>query len=250
MFLLPIIIFAYLLDEKYIEQDIQIEKVKFDLKGGMLLTFILLSGFLLINSITSFSFSNLLRLILGVLAIVFIVFFIRHEKRQSEPLLNLVIFKRKGFVQLLLSFFMLQFISLSVSYLIPNVLQLGFNMNTAVSGLLVTPAAIVNGGISILGGVIYDKVKRKIPILGGVIWVLVSFIIMIFIKPRPQFLALMYGSFMFGLGLSYRNIMTFSLSKLPRTMINDGNSIYMTAQSYAGSLGIAFSASVMSLNAK
>ncbi|MGO2853464.1 MAG: MFS transporter, partial [Tetragenococcus koreensis] len=48
-------------------------------------------------------------------------------------------------------------------------------------------------------------------------------------------------------GLSYSNIMTLSLSKLPRTMIDDGNSIYMTAQSYAGSLGIALSASIMGL---
>lgn len=244
---IPIIIIAYLLGEKCIEQDIQIEKVKFDIKGGILLAVTLLSGLLLINSITSSSFSNLLRLTLGVLVVVFIIFFIRYEKRQSEALLNLEVFKWKGFVQFLLSFFMLQLMSLSLSYLIPNVLQLGFSVNAAVSSLLVTPAAIVNGIVSILGGVIYDKLKQKIPIIGGAVCVLITFIIMMLIEPSSQFLAFIYSSFMLGLGLSYSNIMTFSLSKLPKTMVNDGNSIYMIAQSYAGSLGIALSASIVGL---
>lgn len=247
VFLIPTMIIAYLLGEKYIEQDIQIEKVKFDIKGGLLLAVILLGGLLLINSITSSSFSNLLQLTLGVLVGVSITIFIRYENRQSEALLNLKVFKRKGFVQFLLSFFMLQLMSLSMSYLIPNVLQLGFNMDTAVSGLLVTPAAIMNGLVSILGGIIYDKLKQRIPIVGGVMWVLVTFTIMMLIEPSSRFLAFMYVSFMFGLGISYSNIMTFSLSKLPRAMVNDGNSIYMTAQSYAGSLGIALSASIMGL---
>lgn len=246
-FLIPMIIIAYLLGEKYIEQDIQVGRNQFDIKGGIRLAVVLLSGLLLINSITSSSFSNLLRLALGGLVVIFVISFIKHENQQSEPLLNLTIFKKRGFIQLLLSFFLLQLMSLSISYLIPNVLQLGFNQNTAIAGLLVTPAAIVNGLVSIFGGIIYDKLKQRIPIFGGAIWILVSFILMVIVKPSPQFLAITYGSFMIGLGLSYSNIMTLSLSKLPRTMVDDGNSIYMTAQSYAGSLGIALSASIMGL---
>ena len=44
--------------------------------------------------------------------------------------------------------------------------------------------------------------------------------------------------------------MTFSLSQLSTNLVNDGNAIYMTAQSYSGAMGIAVSASIISFTQK
>ena len=53
---------------------------------------------------------------------------------------------------------------------------------------------------------------------------------------------------MIGLGLSYANIMTKSLSSLPKQFnVDDGNAIFMAAQASSGALGIAVSASVLSI---
>jgi DHA2 family lincomycin resistance protein-like MFS transporter len=213
--------------------------------GGVLLASALLLGLLLINGITAHEYANLTNLIFLILFVVTLTVFVRIETNRNEPLLRLEVFKQKKFLVFLIPFFLLQLGSLGMSYLIPNVLELGFNQNTNIVGIYVAPAAIVDALAVILGGYLYDRFKHSISILSGVVLILLTFLGLVFLKANPVLLAIMYGLFMLGLGLSYSNIMTFSLSKISKEMVNDGNAIFMTAQSYAGAIGIALSASIM-----
>ena len=137
--------------------------------------------------------------------------------------------------------------SLSMSFLIPNVLQTAFEQTTATAGLLVLPAAIIDALVSAFAGIIYDKVNQKLPIIFGVAIILLTFIIANFLNPSTANMAFIYISFMFGLGLSYSNIMTFCLSNITTDLKNDGNVIFMTAQSYSGAIGTALTASLLTL---
>ncbi|EFO70646.1 hypothetical protein HMPREF9211_1533 [Lactobacillus iners LactinV 01V1-a] len=169
------------------------------------------------------------------------------KKNKSHKLLELALFKNKRFLQLLSAFFLLQFSSLSMSYLIPNVLQILFDQSPGLVGFLVAPAAVIDAVLSVVAGIIYDKTTPSLPIISGCTIIGLTFLGANLFTPSIGGLVLIYMLFMVGLSFSYSNIMTYSLSQLPAGLVNDGNSIYMTVQAYSGAVGIAISSSVISL---
>ncbi|EFO67496.1 transporter, major facilitator family protein [Lactobacillus iners LactinV 09V1-c] len=245
--LIPMIIVTWLLGELSIEQSSPIHYVPFDVRGGICLTIFLSTALMFIVNLTANSSSLKFNLIL--LGTVFFsgLLFLLNEKNKSHKLLELALFKNKRFLQLLSAFFLLQFSSLSMSYLIPNVLQILFDQSPGLVGFLVAPAAVIDAVLSVVAGIIYDKTTPSLPIISGCTIIGLTFLGANLFTPSIGGLVLIYMLFMVGLSFSYSNIMTYSLSKLPAGLVNDGNSIYMTVQAYSGAVGIAISSSVISL---
>lgn len=245
--LIPMIIVTWLLGELSIEQSSPIHYVPFDVRGGICLTIFLSTALMFIVNLTANSSSLKFNLIL--LGTVFFsgLLFLLNEKNKSHKLLELALFKNKRFLQLLSAFFLLQFSSLSMSYLIPNVLQILFDQSPGWVGFLVAPAAVIDAVLSVVAGIIYDKTTPSLPIISGCTIIGLTFLGANLFTPSIGGLVLIYMLFMVGLSFSYSNIMTYSLSKLPAGLVNDGNSIYMTVQAYSGAVGIAISSSVVSL---
>lgn len=245
--LIPMIIVTWLLGELSIEQSSPIHYVPFDVRGGICLTIFLSTALMFIVNLTANSSSLKLNLIL--LGTVFFsgLLFLLNEKNKSHKLLELALFKNKRFLQLLSAFFLLQFSSLSMSYLIPNVLQILFDQSPGLVGFLVAPAAVIDAVLSVVAGIIYDKTTPSLPIISGCTIIGLTFLGANLFTLSIGGLVLIYMLFMGGLSFSYSNIMTYSLSKLPAGLVNDGNSIYMTVQAYSGAVGIAISSSVVSL---
>lgn len=245
--LIPMIIVTWLLGELSIEQSSPIHYVPFDVRGGICLTIFLSTALMFIVNLTANSSSLKFNLIL--LGTVFFsgLLFLLNEKNKSHKLLELGLFKNKRFLQLLSAFFLLQFSSLSMSYLIPNVLQILFDQSPGLVGFLVAPAAVIDAVLSVVAGIIYDKTTPSLPIISGCTIIGLTFLGANLFTPSIGGLVLIYMLFMVGLSFSYSNIMTYSLSKLPAGLVNDGNSIYMTVQAYSGAVGIAISSSVVSL---
>lgn len=245
--LIPMIIVTWLLGELSIEQSSPIHYVPFDVRWGICLTIFLSTALMFIVNLTANSSSLKFNLIL--LGTVFFsgLLFLLNEKNKSHKLLELALFKNKRFLQLLSAFFLLQFSSLSMSYLIPNVLQILFDQSPGLVGFLVAPAAVIDAVLSVVAGIIYDKTTPSLPIISGCTIIGLTFLGANLFTPSIGGLVLIYMLFMVGLSFSYSNIMTYSLSKLPAGLVNDGNSIYMTVQAYSGAVGIAISSSVVSL---
>lgn len=245
--LIPMIIVTWLLGELSIEQSSPIHYVPFDVRGGICLTIFLSTALMFIVNLTANSSSLKFNLIL--LGTVFFsgLLFLLNEKNKSHKLLELALFKNKRFLQLLSAFFLLQFSSLSMSYLIPNVLQILFDQSPGLVGFLVAPAAVIDAVLSVVAGIIYDKTTPSLPIISGCTIIGLTFLGANLFTPSIGGMVLIYMLFMVGLSFSYSNIMTYSLSKLPAGLVNDGNSIYMTVQAYSGAVGIAISSSVVSL---
>lgn len=245
--LIPMIIVTWMLGELSIEQSSPIHYVPFDVRGGICLTIFLSTALMFIVNLTANSSSLKFNLIL--LGTVFFsgLLFLLNEKNKSHKLLELALFKNKRFLQLLSAFFLLQFSSLSMSYLIPNVLQILFDQSPGLVGFLVAPAAVIDAVLSVVAGIIYDKTTPSLPIISGCTIIGLTFLGANLFTPSIGGLVLIYMLFMVGLSFSYSNIMTYSLSKLPAGLVNDGNSIYMTVQAYSGAVGIAISSSVISL---
>lgn len=245
--LIPMIIVTWLLGELSIEQSSPIHYVPFDVRGGICLTIFLSTALMFIVNLTANSSSLKFNLILLGTVFFSSLLFLLNEKNKSHKLLELALFKNKRFLQLLSAFFLLQFSSLSMSYLIPNVLQILFDQSPGLVGFLVAPAAVIDAVLSVVAGIIYDKTTPSLPIISGCTIIGLTFLGANLFTPSIGGLVLIYMLFMVGLSFSYSNIMTYSLSKLPAGLVNDGNSIYMTVQAYSGAVGIAISSSVVSL---
>ncbi|WP_239386378.1 MFS transporter [Lactobacillus kullabergensis] len=246
LLIIPVIILTWILGEHSISQTSKTQKIPFDFQGGLLLIVFLMSALFLLLGFTSGN-NIYVQLILTLITIITGFFFTLVEKHSNHAVLKVSLFKNWQFTFFLLAFFLLQLMSLSMSFLIPNVLQTAFEQTTATAGLLVLPAAIIDALVSAFAGIIYDKVNQKLPIIFGVAIILLTFIIANFLNPSTANMAFIYISFMFGLGLSYSNIMTFCLSNITTDLKNDGNVIFMTAQSYSGAIGTALTASLLTL---
>ncbi|WP_415625250.1 MFS transporter [Oenococcus sp.] len=245
--LVPFIIAAWVVGELSIKQVTPVRHVAFDARGGFFLAIFLTTALMFVVNLTANSSSIQLNLSLLGVACLSGMIFLHSEKNKSNQLLALSLFKNKQFVRLLSAFFLLQFSSLSMSYLIPNVLQILFHQSPSLAGILVAPAAVINALLSVAAGMIYDKTTPRLPIISGCAVIGLTFLYAVLITPDISRLIVIYMFFMVGLSLSYSNIMTFSLSQLPVNLINDGNAIYMTAQSYSAAVGIAISSSIISL---
>ncbi|KRL00163.1 hypothetical protein FC81_GL000543 [Liquorilactobacillus capillatus DSM 19910] len=248
--LLPLIIITWLLGEFSIQQVAPTKKVAFDLRGGISLAALLTATLLLIVNLTSGNGSLILQILLIVIIIISCAAFLYFERNNPQRLLEITLLKNTQFISLLIPFFLLQLMSLSMSYLVPNVLELGFKQSTTVAGFLVLPAAVADAMVAAVAGLVYDKINRFLPILVGTGLIMLTFLAANLLVPSVITLVLTYTIFMVGLGFSYSNIMTLSLSRLSTAVTNDGNAIYMTVQSYSGAVGIALSASLISFAQK
>lgn len=246
IFIVPLIIATWLLGEFSITQSQMTKKPLFDFKGGIALTGFLLSTLLLILTFTTNT--NLVKqLVLAAITLITGLAFAYIENHSDSPILDISLFKNLDFDLFLISFFLLQLMSLSMSFLIPNVLQIAFKQSTATSAILILPAAIIDAVVSAVAGIIYDKVNKNLPIILGTGVICSTFLVMKLLNTSINIMVLGYIIFMVGLGLSYSNIMTLSLSKLNLTVKDDGNVIYMTTQSYSGAIGTALAASIIAL---
>lgn len=248
--LVPFIIITWVIGELSIRQSQPTQYIAFDIVGGILLMLFLTTTLILIVDLTANRSSLNFKVLLFVVALFSGISFVLNEKNKTNKLLEIALFKNKQFIKLLGAFFLLQYSSLSMSYLIPNVLEMLFKQSPSLVGLLVLPAAVIDALLSVVAGIIYDKTTPNLPIISGCLIVLLTLLSALLINPSVPSLVVLYMLFMVGLSLSYSNIMTFSLSQLPTNLVNDGNAIYMTAQSYSGAMGIAVSASIISFTQK
>ncbi|MQS98019.1 DHA2 family efflux MFS transporter permease subunit [Companilactobacillus halodurans] len=245
--LLPILIISFILGVKNIHQKSQIQKVKFDLLS--LCTLILTFGGLIVG-FSNMSQMSLLVVASFIIGILGLVGFVVRSKKVDNPLLNLNILKGHLFRGHVASFFMIQILSLGLSFILPNYIQLVNHDNATVAGLAVLPASLVGAILAPLGGKILDEVGARIPILSGITLATISLILFtIFsLHLNNTLIIFIYIIYMFGMGVSYGNIMTDGLKYLSNKTQADGNAIFNTLQQFAGAVGTSVVAAIISLS--
>jgi len=119
--------------------------------------------------------------ILGValLAVVTLAWFVRHECRLSDPLLDFSLFKNKNFlaVNLLLSLVFFSFAG--INYLLPFYLKYISAYDTSTAGLIMTSLSFAMMGAGILAGLLFNRTgPRLLCIVAGLLLCAGYFLIM------------------------------------------------------------------------
>jgi len=242
--LLPILIIAFFLGIKNIEQKSQIQKSKFDL-GSLIALIFTFSG--LILGFSNMSHLNILVLIAFVIGILGIISFVVRSNKVDNPIINLKVLSNHIFSSHVLSFFIFQILSLGFAFILPNYIQLVNENSATVAGLAVFPAGLIGAILAPLGGKILDEVGARIPIIFGVICADISLIAFtIFsLNLSNTMIVWFYILYMFGMGLAFGNIMTNGLKYLSSTDQADGNAILNTLQQFAGATGTSIVSAII-----
>lgn len=247
---LPLLVTAFIVGGLVVKQSSEIKKESFDMVGLLYLA----AGFTcLLMGCTELGHGTVTVLSVGLFAgfILALVLFSRQEKNRLEegkrPLLNLGVFHSRSFVLGALGLALLQFICLGLGFLIPNFSQIVGGENAFTAGCILLPGCILGAAFAPLSGRIYDRFGAKKPILLGSTFIIISLLAFngTLSMASTFVMTVCYVFFAAGQGLSVGNILTYSLSVLPKGTKADGNAVCNTVQQLSGAIGTAVCAAVV-----
>lgn len=242
--IIPILVFAYILGMYAIEQKTPTTKPKFDSLGWIYISVVLVG---LIMIFTEFQQVGSQIFIYVAMVIIGTILAIVHYKKQTQPILQLKLFKRLDFNLHLGQYFIGQFAVLSFSFLIPNMVQIVLHQSSFISGITMFPGAFLGALLAPVGGLLYDRFGAKKPIAAGLIFQMISGILFVTLLSysNSMGLASIYMFFTLGMSISMPNIMTNGLQQLALKDQADGNALFNTLQQFAGAVGTSIVAAIV-----
>lgn len=239
LFPIPFLLISMFIGVKYLS-NVNNSKIANTTLKGIVGVSILLTGILiLINKLLI----NFWHAIIG-LTLIFVGYVI--IKFKSIEFINIKFIKNKYVFINLIIFSLLQFFSLSLSYLIPTMVQTVFKIDALNASFVVIIGSFMNALFVVIGGFLLDRLGIKI-IYIGLLLNTFSFTLSLFTYMSVLCLAITYGLFMIGLGLSYGNIMTNTLTNTHDYAQTDVNTVFSTMQTYTGSLGVILTGTIVTL---
>lgn len=182
--------------------------------------------------------------IVGILSALLFVYYNR-----KETLIELAILRHHKFVALLFTLLVYQGLLLGLSFILPNFIQVSAGYSSAVAGLFMFPGALVGAILAPISGKILDQVGAKKPITFGLLTASFGIILLFVFLPTQSLILLLIAHIvmMLGLGVSYSNLMTSSLSTLSSEELSDGNALVNTSQQFIGAIATALVANILSV---
>ncbi|MDR3240690.1 MAG: MFS transporter [Lactobacillaceae bacterium] len=229
-FLVPLLLISLLIGLHSIPQEEANRTEKFNAFAFVALSIGLASMLIGIEKMSPLWFA------VSLVALVVFYFF-----NARNTLLNLHVFKNSYFVRLLISVLVYQAMFLSLSFILPNYLQLGLGQNSTTAGMFMFPGAIIGAILAPISGRILDAIGPIKPIMFGLIVSTFAIIGMTLTFSHASiWLLLMWHMLMlFGSGMAVNNLMTATLGQLDRSESADGNSILNTFQQFVGAAATA-----------
>lgn len=166
----PVGILAIALGTIFIPSDRDIQKnERFDLAGALLFMAGLVALLLGLNQGHAWGWTS--PAILGLLAgsILMLIFFVRIERRQSNPMLDLSLFDNRIFSISVASAVINYICVNSILFLMPFYLIQGRGLNPAEAGLLLTSLPVIMAVTAPLSGTLSDRIGARLPAMLGML---------------------------------------------------------------------------------
>ena len=187
---------------------------------------------------------------LGMIATAFLVWlFIHLSKTSTKKLVNLAVFKRKAFIYALIAYFSLQFINIGISFVLPNYAQIVGGSTSLIGGLILLPGSIISSIFNPIFGRFYDTHGAKAALYtGSIMFIIASVLFMIFgLNLTTIMLMIFYTVLMLGHRMCFNNTMAEAMKVQTNQMRTDATAVFETTQQYAGSMGTAVMAAIISI---
>lgn len=185
--------------------------------------------------------------LLLTLSFVFGFLFVVNSKKSEKRLFDLRLFKNRAFLAGTAAYFLLQFINIGISFVLPNFTQIVGHINSMVAGLLLLPGSLLAGLLNPLFGKLYDEWGGRRLLYCGSILVFLSCLLLT--STTVQFslvlIAALYAFLSLGHRMSFSNTLAETLKQENKKMQSDATAVCQTAQQLAGSFGTTIMAAII-----
>ncbi|MGX6428694.1 MDR family MFS transporter [Levilactobacillus yonginensis] len=248
---LPLMLVDILFAVKFIDNVGELHKEKLNLEGLILSALGLTAALYSFSNIGEAPFLSMKGIVPLIIGIVLLAGFVKCQWGVPHPLLNLRVFKYKQFNLPLIINMLLMVTMYGNSVIIPILVQNVFHQSAFVSGLTLTPGAILTTFISPLSGHFYDKYDFRKMVIIGLSIDIVGSLLLSSTGSASSIMFVVVGQTIrqLGLVLVLIPIQTHAWSMLPAHAIPDGVAVYNTMRQVAASFGTALLVAIISLTA-
>lgn len=188
----------------------------------------------------------ILPIVVGVIALAV---YVKRQLKLETPIIDVRIFRLRGFV-VGGALMMINFgITLSAMYLMPQFIQNAMALPVALTGVIMLPGGIINAAVSYFSGKVYDRVGAKIPVRLGFALSCVGSVMLLFAATTSSipYIIAAHIVLMVGVPMAMSPSQTSALSVLPRQNSGDGSTALNTMQQVLGAVATAVATSLLGL---
>lgn len=245
--LIPIIVICMILGYVYLVNLSELTKPKMDILSIILST-LGVGG--IIYGLSTFSggeniISTVLIFAVGIIA--FTIFCFR-QLSLKEPMLEIRTFKFPLFSIGVILVMISMMTVFTMNVMLPIFLQGALKTTTFLAALVLLPATLCNGCVSLIGGRLYDKIGSRILIPTGFAIITVALFILSTVGTETGLLKIVitYAIVCIGIGCTLSISQTSALNILPKQYYPHGVAILNTLQQVAAAIGSAVFIGIMS----
>lgn len=193
-------------------------------------------------------FSDLWLWVLLILAGILLWLYTKFTKHSKRKLLDLTVFRSSTFIYGIIIYFLLQFINIGTSFVLPNYIQIVGQQSSLIGGLVILPGNIIAGLLNPYFGRLYDHVGAKIPLYlgGGLVALSCLLFALLGINLTAIIIVSVYTILMLGHRMAFSNTMAEALKEEPNSLQADATALFQTAQQLAGSIGTTVLVAIIS----
>jgi EmrB/QacA subfamily drug resistance transporter len=240
---IPVGIVAVLLGAKVIPRDTGRKALTgFDTTGSGLIFVGLASFLFVVSEGESMGWTSPGIIVLGLLAIVTLGWFVRHELTSPDPILDLRLFKNKNFLITNLILSLVFFSFAGINYLLPFYLKYVGNVDTSTAGLIMTALSFAMMAAGILSGMLFNRTGPRPLCIASGIALTAGYFLMTRLRLDTSILYVVVCLALigFGLGLMITPASNMVMNSVARTKQGMVSSLTSLERFAALTLGIAF----------
>lgn len=245
--LMPFIILVFILGIKNLSLQPTEPDNQFDTIGFILISAILFLLDFAFSQAAKFGFISLQFIGLIAIALILGVIYYHYNLRSRRHLIDFAIFKNKIVSWHIVGYFLLQFINIGLSFVIPQVAQLVLGQNSSTAGMMLLPGALLGAIVAPLAGRFMDYLGKPLPIvIGHTILIVGTLAYVIFSHNLTVALVVVFYMIVrLGFNMAYGNTITDASLQVANRQKADINAAFNMAQQYAGSFGTGVLAAII-----
>lgn len=237
--ILPLLVISWILGEMNLRLTAAGAGKSFDVIGLILLCFTMVGITQIFDSLSvSGGWSVRVGVAIAV-AVVALALFIWRCLTAASPLLDLRLLKKPIIAMRGTHYFLLQFINIGSSFLLPVFAETFLGIDSLVAGLMLLPGSLLGAVIAPIVGKVYDRHGPTLVLMVSSISLLIGSTALYVMTGNATvfWLTGLYAFLRFGFNFGYGNTMSDASKFVPVQRQTDFNSLFNVLQQYAGSLG-------------
>ena len=245
---LPFIILIMFTGAKTISLPFKKAAAGFDFLGFIILSLLFCALSLTVNQAGKMGLVSWQALSGGIVSLILLGVLLTLNKTGHFKLLNLNILQNSALALSAAVYFILQFINIGISFVIPVFAQNTLGTTSMIAGLVLLPGSLLGALVAPFAGKLYDQKGFFLPLILSNCSLLIGTFLFYLVTQNLTVVSitLIYIFLRVGFNLGFSNLMSDASKQVDLSAKPDQNSLFNTLQQYAGSMGTGVLAVVIS----